>query len=453
MRSSRRVTIVGLGREGLDLAHYLAGQGARVLVTDLRSADELRAELDSLPPGVETVLGGHPPDRVLQAEGVCVFVSPGVPPDVPLLAEARRRGIRLSSASELFFERCPAPIVGITGSSGKSTTTALVGEMLSAAGRHTVVGGNIGRPLLGRLGELTADSIVVMELSSFQLETLERGPRVAAITNVTPNHLDRHPSMEAYVAAKERIFRFQGAGDWCVLNADDPISAGFRPPGRVARFSLEGPVEGAYLAGEWLRLKLADRQEEVCGVGELGLRGRHNLANALTACAAAALAGATLEGLRSALRSFRGLPHRLQVVGEIGRVRFVDDSIATSPERSMAGLVAFDEPVVLLAGGKDKNLPMDDWAAMIRRRASGVVIFGDAAPLIRAALERVHYPAERVRLAESVPAAARAGLELARPGQVVLLSPGCTSYDMFRDFVERGRVFAAAVRELEMEAA
>lgn len=444
------MTVLGLAREGVDLARFLTAEGARVLVTDRKGPEELGAALGALRDcDIEYVLGGHPPERVLAAD--ILFVSPGVPPDIPVLVEARRQGIRISSATELFFARCPAPIIGITGSSGKSTTTALVGAMLEASGQHVIVGGNIGQPLLGRLAEIRPDTRVVMELSSFQLETLEQSPPIAAVTNITPNHLDRHGTMEAYIAAKEHIFRFQRPDDWTVLNADDTISRRLQPPGRVARFSLEQPVEGGYLRGDTLILELDGQPREVCRTSDIALRGRHNLANALTAGVTAALAGASPDAVRAALRTFRGLPHRLQEVGALRGVRFVDDSIATSPERSIAALAAFEEPLVLLAGGRDKHLPMDDWADWIRRRVRGVVLFGEARSLIQAALERAGYPAERVRVVDSLRDAVRAGYALATPGTVVLLSPGCTSYDMFRDFVERGQVFAQAVHELIQE--
>jgi UDP-N-acetylmuramoylalanine--D-glutamate ligase len=442
------VTVLGLGREGLDLARYLAGEGATVRVSDSQPAERLPglAELADL--DLAFSLGGHPPDEVLAAD--LLFVSPGIDPRTPILVEARRRGLPLSSATELFLSRCPAPIVGITGSSGKSTTTALVGEMLRAAGYDTVVGGNIGRPLVGQLPSLRADQVVVMELSSFQLEPLDRSPGLATITNITPNHLDRHATMGEYITAKEQIFRHQRPDDYTVLNADDPISQALYPPGRVVHFSLERSVYGAYLAGETLRLELA-ATAEICRADQIVLRGRHNLANALTASVTAALAGAPVEAMRAVLTSFSGLPHRLEKVGELDGVAFYDDSIATAPERSIAALLAFPEPVVLLAGGRDKHLPMREWAELIRQRCPRVVLFGEAAGLIRAALDEVGYPGERIRSAETIEAAAQAGYELAEPGQAVLLSPGCTSYDMFRDFVERGRAFARAVGELTGE--
>jgi UDP-N-acetylmuramoylalanine--D-glutamate ligase len=435
-----------LGREGIDLARFLVREGAAVRVTDSQPRENLADALTELADlDLQLSLGGHPEDQVLAAD--LLFVSPGVDPRTPILIEAERRGVPLSSATELFFARCPAPIVGITGSSGKSTTTALVGEMLRVAGCDVVVGGNIGRPLVGQLPGLQAGQIVVMELSSFQLEPLDQSPHLAAITNITPNHLDRHETMEAYRAAKEQIFRHQRTDEFTVLNADDAISLQLRPPGRVARFSLERRVPGAYLSGDRLTLELDD-SAQICSTGEVALRGRHNLANALTACLTSKLAGGNVEAMRTVLHDFQGLPHRLQRVGARAGVTFYDDSIATAPERSIAALLAFSEPVVLLAGGRDKHLPMDTWAELIRERCPGVVLFGEAAGLIQAALARAGYPRNAIRQVTTIEQAAQAGFELARPGQAVLLSPGCTSYDMFRDFVERGRTFARAVGEL-----
>jgi UDP-N-acetylmuramoylalanine--D-glutamate ligase len=287
-----------------------------------------------------------------------------------------------------------------------------------------------------------------MELSSFQLETVSRSPSVAVLTNITPNHLDRHPSMEAYIDAKARIFKFQRDDDWAVVNADDPISLALRPPGRTARFSLERAVEGAYLDESDLVLSLNGQVERICSTNDVALRGRHNLANALTAAVTSMLRGATLTAVRQSLQSFRGLPHRLQVVGERDGITFVDDSIATSPERSMAALASFDQPIVLLAGGRDKHLPMDAWAELIRDRVDSVVLFGEASELIHAALNRANFPSDKIKTAQSVAEAASIGFGLARPSAVVLLSPGCTSYDQFRDFVERGLAFAEAVADI-----
>jgi UDP-N-acetylmuramoylalanine--D-glutamate ligase len=445
--AGQRALVVGLAREGTDLARYLAGEGAAVTVTDRRPEGELTERLEALDGvRVQYALGGHPLDLLDRCD--VVYLSPGVPPEIPLAEEARRRGLPLSSATELILARCPAPIVGITGSSGKTTTTALTGEVFRQAGRTVVVGGNIGVPLLGRLVEITPDAWVVLELSSFQLEPLRRSPHVAAITNITPNHLDRHPSMEAYAAAKYQIVAHQARADWAVLNADDPLVAGAPGAGRRLWFSLEGPVEGAYVRDDWLVVRRDGEETRVAPRGELRLRGRHNLANALCVCAIATAAGIAPKAVRAALGAFAGVPHRLEVVGEVGGVRYVNDSIATSPERSIAALESFDEPIVLIAGGRDKHLPWDRWAEVVGRRVRHLVLLGEAQDLIAEAAWAHGADGVPQHRAADLEAAIALAHDLARPGDVVLLAPGCTSYDQFRNFEERGARFRAAVEGL-----
>lgn len=466
----KRATIVGLGREGRDLAIYLVEQGADVLVTDARSPEELAAPVAELPVRPNRfALGGHPLDECLDAD--VLFVSPGVPPTIPLLIEARRRGLALSSATELFFARCPAPIVGITGSSGKTTTTALTGRIFEAAGRDVHVGGNIGTPMLGRLASIGAADWVILELSSFQLQPLTVSPHVAAITNITPNHLDRHASMEEYRDAKLTIVAHQRDGDVAILNADDPISREVRPPHGERRFSLHGPVGGpgggAYLEGDRLVLAAGAgtasdgaagaapedrRPTEICTAADLRIPGRHNVANVLTACLLADAAGIGIDAMRTAIEGFRGVSHRLELVTEVDGVRYVNDSIATAPERSMAALAAFDgQPLVLLAGGRDKHLPMDEWGRHIARSVRELILFGEATPLVEHAARAAGMPEGRIHRAETVRRAVARASELARPGDVVLLSPGGTSYDQYRDFEERGGDFAAAAQSVATE--
>jgi UDP-N-acetylmuramoylalanine--D-glutamate ligase len=439
----QRALVIGLAREGVDLARFLTAHGGSVVITDRKPPEQLQDAVAQLDGARATFrLGGH---STTDLEGVdVVYASPGVPPENELLQLAATRGIRLSSLVELFFLLCPAPVVGITGSAGKSTTTSLLGEMFVAAERDAYVGGNIGRPLLGMLERMTASSWVVMELSSFQLEPLEVSPHVAVITNVTPNHLDRHPSMDAYWGAKGQIVAHQTPSDWAVLNADDAWSLRYRPRGRVLRFSLEGAVEGAYLAGERLMLL----GEPLMEASEVPLRGRHNLANVLTAVAAAHAAGIEREAMRAAIRRFRGVAHRLQTVGEYNGVVFVDDSIATAPERSIAALQAYHEPLVLIAGGRDKHLPMEQWAALIVRRARHVVLLGEMSDLVRRAINQADPSFQALSQATTMDEAVARAAAVARSGDVVLLSPGGTSYDMYNDFEERGRAFARAVGEL-----
>ena len=440
--AGQRALVIGLAREGLDLTRFLLTHGASVTVTDQKTLDQLAEPVRELGAGPTYRLGGH---SLADLTGIdVVYASPGVAPDHMLLVEARARRIRISSLVELFFALCPAPILGITGSAGKSTTTALEGEIFRAAGRDVFVGGNIGRPLLGELEHMHPSSWVVMELSSFQLEPLRISPHIALVTNVTPNHLDRHPSMEAYWEAKGQILAHQGPIDWAILNADDAWSQRYRPLGRVLRFSLEGTVEGAYLAGDRLMLL----GEPLLKVDEVPLRGRHNLANVLAACAAAHAAGIERPAMVAAVRAFQGVPHRLQSVGERAGVRYVDDSIATAPERSMAALAAFDEPVVLIAGGRDKHLPMQDWAKLIVRRCRHVVLLGEMSDLVERAILEADPDYLGLSRASSMDEAVRQASRAARSGDVVLLSPGGTSYDQYRDFEERGRDFARAVQEV-----
>jgi UDP-N-acetylmuramoylalanine--D-glutamate ligase len=441
--AGQRALVIGLAREGLDLTQFLHTHGATVRVTDRKSAAELREAVNVLPErGVELRLGGHSPSDLDEVDAV--YASPGVPPEHELLDSARKQGKRVTSLIELFFALCPAPIVGITGSAGKSTTTSLIGDIFQVAERHVFVGGNIGRPLLGQLEQMHDKSWVVLELSSFQLEPLQVSPHIAVITNVTPNHLDRHPSMEAYWAAKGQILAHQGPNDWAVLNADDAWSLRYRPNGRTLRFSLEGTLEGAYLAGEQVMLL----GEPLLSASDVPLRGRHNLANVLAACAAAHAAGVPRDAMRTAIQAFKGVPHRLQPVGEWQGVTFVDDSIATAPERSIAALLAYHEPLVLIAGGRDKHLPMQEWARLITKRVKHVVLLGEMSDLVADALRDVAPGYEAISRAGSMEEAVRQAARVAQSGDVVLLSPGGTSYDMYRDFEERGDDFARAVRRL-----
>jgi UDP-N-acetylmuramoylalanine--D-glutamate ligase len=440
--------VIGLAREGLDLTRFLTRHGASVVVTDQKTSEQLGAAIGQLAGADVTYrLGGHSVDDLDGIE--IVYASPGVPPAHPLLEAAREKKIQQSSLVELFFELCPAPILGVTGSAGKSTTTSLLGDIFAAAGREVFVGGNIGRPLLGKLDQISSESWVVMELSSFQLEPLQASPHIAVVTNLTPNHLDRHPSMEAYWLAKGQILAHQTASDWAVMNADDEWSLRYRPAGRRLSFSLETEVTGAYLAGDRLMLLGEPLIEAV----EVRLRGRHNLANVLAASAAAYAAQIDRQAMQTAIRAFQGVPHRLQTVAQRGGVEFVDDSIATAPERSIAALKAYrDEPLVLVAGGRDKHLPMQEWAGLITERVKHVVLLGEMSDLVAQALREADPTYTTVSRAESMDEAVSQAAEAATPGDVVLLSPGGTSYDMYADFEQRGHDFARAIGALYKDA-
>ena len=486
--ANNHVLVVGLAREGTALARFLAEKGARVTVTDSKPAEALldnRALLTGLP--VTFALGSHPLELL---DGMdIVFVSPGVPLEIPLLVEAQQRDLPLSSETRLFTRLCPAPIVGITGSSGKTTTTALAGSMLKAAGMKTWVGGNIGFPLIGHLEEIDATDVVVMELSSFQLEFFGSwseiplghldgplyaiegwSPRISAVLNVTPNHLDRHGTMDAYTAAKARILQYQQPGDLAVMNLDDPVTrelamSSARTGQPTLWFSLERDVdEGACLRGDDVVLRLAGQEKVLCHTGDLKLLGRHNLANLLAASALAigsifALQGQAdlgsmpIEALRQAATSFEGVEHRLELVREHRRVRWYNDSIATTPERAVAAIRSFDAPLVLLAGGRDKKLPWEEMAALTWRRVRHLILFGECADLIDRAMTASREPGAEVQTvihrAGTLSQAVDLAAGLAQPGDVVLLSPGGTSYDAYPDFVARGVHFRELVRGLE----
>lgn len=446
--AGKRITVVGLAREGVSLVRFLAGAGAQVTANDRASASGLAstlASLEDLP--VRFVLGEHPSELFLGSD--YVFVSPGVSLQMAPLVKAREQGVPLTSETQLFFELCRGRLVGITGSSGKTTTTTLVGDMLRAAGLPVHVGGNIGVPLLERLDQIAPEDWVVLEMSSFQLERLPYSPSIAAILNVTPNHLDRHGDMESYVAAKANILRHQRPGDRAILSADDRVTAGLRTVEPPLWFSLERPVEGSYLEGDRILLRRGTSVETVCRVGEVRLRGRHNLSNVVAATAVASATGVPPEAMRVAISGFRGVPHRLEVVAELGGVTFCNDSIATAPERSMASLRSFEEPIVLIAGGRDKHLPMEDWGEMIRRRVKALVLLGEAGDLIENAVLQAPGPvAPSIFRAGSMEEAVELARRAASVGDVVLLAPGGTSFDMFKDFEERGERFRECVRRL-----
>lgn len=490
--AGKRIVILGLARQGLALARFFVACGANVVVSDAAPAERLATELaklNGLP--IELALGGHPATLLDGCDLLCL--SGGVPPQIPVVLEAIARGVPLSNDSlltlQLARQRGLGPVVSITGSSGKTTTTSLVGAMLQASGHTVHVGGNIGSPLIDRLDSIRPGERIVLELSSFQLELFDSalvwgvledvGPDVAAILNVTPNHLDRHPGMAAYAAAKFNLLRTMPAGACLVLSADDAVTAalladdgGFlRQPvpeqwgmgdllpatrqilqeRRLACLPFSRTTAlttGAWLVGD----TLVYEGQPICLRDEVRLRGAHNLSNMLAAAAISGAAGATAAAMAAVARTFSGVPHRLEIVAEAGGALWVNDSIATSPERAIAGLRSFgtDGRLILLAGGKDKNLPWDDFADVVIERVADLIGFGQAGAMIvekvqaRAAMTGSKAPncAVTQRLDDAVMLAARA----LTPGAVVLLSPGGTSYDSYRDFEERGEHFRQLVR-------
>ena len=458
--SGKKVIVIGAARQGTALSRYLASKGAQVILTDMHSLDDLPANLPDLEKlGIQLRLGGHPLELLEGADLVCV--SGGVPLTIPFIQAALQRGIPLSNDSQIFLEACPAQVIGITGSSGKTTTTALVGLMaqkyfeMKQNGHRAWVGGNIGNPLIEQVDQIDEDDLVVLELSSFQLELMTRSPQIAAILNITPNHLDRHGSMQAYIAAKSRILRFQHAGDVAILNRDDPgswslaehlksdlISFGFQKP--------DSKQNGTYIYKDAIWLQLGRESLKMLPLEWIQLPGRHNIANVLAACAIAAAASLALPAIQTAIEEFTGIPHRLEFIRNINGADWYNDSIATAPERTMAAIEAFEGPLVLLLGGRDKNLPWDDLSQLIHQRVRAVVLFGEAAGLIERALRAVkkEETLQVISRCNTLEEAVQAAAKLAQPGDTVLLSPGCTSFDAFKDFEERGEYFRKLVNAL-----
>jgi UDP-N-acetylmuramoylalanine--D-glutamate ligase len=458
----KHATVVGLAREGIALVRYLADQGAHITISDSKTEAELAASLAAIQ-GIPArlSLGGHFSEDFRQAD--IIFISAGIPTDLPPLVEARQLGVPISSITRLFFELCPAPIIGITGSSGKTTTTTLIGEFLKAQGdRQVIVGGNIGRTVLGDLPQITPDSIVVLEMSFNQLEIMDSSPHIALLLNITPNHLDRCGTMEVYAECKRQILYHQHPDDFAILNPDNPLSAESRActPGNVLWFSREHPVEvGAFLEDGWYVFRDFDgRQTRICRADQTIIPGDHNRENVLAAIAATSLVGVQPAAMSRVISSFPGVAHRLQYVAEVNGVRYINDSIATAPERMMAALKVYEQqnqPLVLIAGGRDKHLPWEECAERIVRQVHALVLLGEATELIYSAVSaaRQRIPAseqvlEEIYRATSMADAVHGAASLARPGDVVLLSPGGTSFDLFIDFADRGEQFAREVKRL-----
>ncbi len=457
--SGKRVLILGAARQGQALARWLVRHGARVTLSDQRLETDLapaRQSLAGLP--IEWALGGHPLELLDNVDVVCL--SGGIPLTLPIVAEAQKRGIPLSNDTQVFMEVAPCKTAGITGSAGKTTTTALLGKMAEAsqagkAGR-VWVGGNIGDPLINYVDEMQSDDLAVLEISSFQLDQMSISPNVAAILNITPNHLDRHGTMEAYTAAKARILDFQDKDDVAILGRDDPGAWNLRErvKGKLLSFGLSNlPVDqsGTYGSDGLYHLRDGNAYVLLPIQHAIHLRGDHNRLNVLAAIVIGHAAGLNLDAMLDAIDNFHGIPHRLELVRELHGVKWYNDSIATAPERTMAAIRSFDEPIVLLLGGKDKDLPWEDLAGLVRERVDHVVVFGQAAEKILDALGRTGSGKKRpysIQRCDGLQEAVRQAAEVAEPGDVVLLSPGGTSFDQFNDFAERGEWFKTWVQEL-----
>ncbi len=451
----KKVLVLGAARQGLALAHYLSSHGARVTLNDSKSPDQFAVDLQPLKnQGVEMVFGSHPIDLLNGTDLLCL--SGGIPLTIPIVQQAVQKNIPLSNDSQVFMEVVPCKTIGITGSAGKTTTTTLVGRMAENGYPEKVwIGGNIGLPLISFVDQMQPEDLVVMELSSFQLDLMSISPDIAAVLNITPNHLDRHGTMQAYIKAKSQILLHQSGSNIAVLNREDPgaWSLARSVKGLLVTFGFERPdggYHGACYDQGWVWLSTGSSEEQLMPREMIMLKGDHNVANVLAACAIAHAAGLSPEAMVNGVAGFNGVPHRLELVRILHGVAWYNDSIATAPERTMAALQSFQEPVVLLLGGRDKNLPWDELAGMVSEGVRHIALFGEAAEMIQSKLQAASGSPTpyTVSLSSTLQDAVISAHKAAKPGDVVLLSPGCTSFDAFKDFEERGEKFRQWVNSL-----
>ena len=456
--SNKTVVVLGAARQGLALARYTAKHGAHVIITDKRPFEQLESARNSVSDiDPEWVCGDHPLSLLDRADMVCV--TAGADLRIEFLQEAMKRNIPVMNDASIFLHEVKTPIIAITGSSGKTTTTTLTGRMAKAAakaGQNVWVGGNIGLALMNFIDDIQPGDLVVLELSSFQLELVKDSPHVAAILNITPNHLDRHETMENYTAAKANILRYQTPSDTAVLFRENDLAWEQRKllKGDLVSFGFDEPdlneKKAVFLRGSQIIYRENGIESCIMSTDMILLRGRHNVCNVMAACAVAAAAGLPVEAMRAGVEGFSGVQHRLQWVRKYHGANWYNDSIATAPERTMAALHSFHEPLVLLLGGRDKKLPWGELAAEIQHRAHCVILFGEAAGLIEDALKAAQTPdGPKVIRCELLEDAVKAAAENCREGDVVLLSPGGTSYDAFVNFEERGDKFSEWVKALE----
>ena len=444
--NGKRVLVVGLGKSGVASALFMKAHGARVTVSDTKSGDELRNEIPVLlDNGITVETGGHG-DRTFRGQDLIV-VSPGVPVDAPPLVQARSLGETVIGEVELAAQFLPGPIVAITGSNGKTTTTTLTGEILTAAGFPALVGGNIGTPAISLAERAKPGTLIVLEISSFQLETIQSfRPKVAVVLNVTPDHLDRHRTFEIYAEAKARIFENQQPEDRAVLNADDPtcVAMAKKTRSQVFWFSRQREVErGAWVRAGNIVFRDASGQREILQVSEIPLKGAHNLENVLAAVSAGVLMGCAPEKIRSAVHDFKAVEHRLEFVASIRGVDYYNDSKATNVDATIKALESFPANIHLILGGKDKGSDYTVLNDLLRKRVKRVYTIGAAAAKIESQIQ-----SPEVVQAETLENAVRKASTLAESGDVVLLAPACASFDQFKSYEHRGRVFKDLVRGL-----
>lgn len=448
----KKVLVVGLARSGLAAARLLLQNGAMVIATDIRTEENLVEEVRLLQQAGAGIYMNTEPDKFIP-EADLVVISPGVPIDSVFIRLAREKGIEVISEIELSYRFCTAPIIAITGTNGKTTTTALTGEILRASGKNTFVVGNIGEPFSSHVEKISSDDIVVAEISSFQLEAIHFfRPTVCAILNITEDHLNRHKTMENYASVKARIFENSDSAQTIVLNADDDLVMGLRnlDNKNVFLFSRKKRLKkGAWLEGKEMVACIGDVKVSICNTDELLIPGEHNIENALAAILLSMLAGVETKHIRETLLSFRGVEHRIEPVATIKGITFYNDSKGTNPDATIRAIKAMSKPTVLIAGGIDKGSSFESLIDEFNGKIKGLVLLGETADKIKmAAISRGFI---NIVKAESMDIAVKTAFKMSENGFNVLLSPACASWDMFIDFEHRGRVFKDAVRNLQFD--
>src|SRR5579859_902777 len=438
--NGKRVLVVGLGKSGVASALFLKAHGAKVTVSDTKSGDELHNEIPVLlDNGITVETGGHG-ERTFRGQDLIV-VSPGVPVDAPPLVQARALGETVIGEIELAAQFLPGPIVAITGSNGKTTTTTLTGEIMTAGGFATLVGGNIGTPAISLAERAQQGTVIVLEVSSFQLETIQTfRPKVSVVLNFIPNHLDRHRTFEIYTDAKARIFENQQGSDFAVLNADDPtcVSMAARTRAQVFWFSRQKEVErGAWVREGNILFRDASGQREILQVSEIPLKGAHNLENVLAAACAGTLMGCAPDKIRQAVHDFKAVEHRLEFVASVRGVDYYNDSKATNVDATIKALESFPANIHLILGGKDKDSDYTMLNQLLRERVKSVYTIGAAAEKIQSHIKGT----TQIVSSGTIETAVKQAFAAAHPGDVVLLAPACASFDQFQNYEHRGRVF------------
>ncbi len=449
----RKIAILGLGAEGNSLIEYLSDSGAELFVFDEKAPQDLESSFVTTAQEKGIPITSQPFESVDLKGFDIVFRSPGVRLTVPPIQEALKAGVRVSSATKLFFEKCPAPIVGVTGTKGKGTTSTLIYEMLKKGGKNAFLGGNIGTPPLGFLKDITPESVVVLELSSFQLQDLEVSPHIAVLLMITSEHMDWHESVEEYVDAKRNLLRFQNTDDFAIVNHDYPASneSDIYTDAKVYKVSREQKVEqGCYVLNDEIFLKMRDKEEKILDVKDVALPGSHNLENVCAAILAASMAGVDIKSIIPVVKEFTGLPYRLELISTVKGVKYYNDSFSTTPETAIAAIESFDNPEILILGGSSKNSDFSELAETIHasENIKAIIGIGEEWERIKEAIgkipghiiimENIHTMKEAVKRAQA----------LAELGDIVILSPACASFGMFKNYKDRGNQFNDEVRSL-----